>query len=139
MALKNYNADMHKGAHLKKATKYRKGSLAQKLFEPLATAVKDENGTYNMDIEECEITKVDEETLRRKWEHAKKTNEIFEGETEDDDFRNQLMEDLQADNVSLEKWNKIIAEELGVFKEDEKYDYVTDLKRNFEDKLAESK
>lgn len=73
-----------------------------------------------MNVDACEINKVDEETLRRLYENAKdKTNSIHEGEPDDEEFRIQLMADLESDNVSLERWNEILAEELGVFKKDE--------------------
>lgn len=49
------------------------------------------------------------------------------------------MKDLEADNVSLEAWNQILGEELGVFKYDEEYNFTTDLRRNFDSSLAESK
>ena len=91
-------------------------------------------------MDACEITKVDQETLRRLYENAKdKTNNVYEGEPDDDEFRIQLMQDLQSDNVSLDRWNEILAEELGVFKKDEEYDFVTDLRRSFDDSLTESR
>lgn len=49
------------------------------------------------------------------------------------------MKDLEADNVSLDAWNQILGEELGVFKYDEEYSFTTDLRRNFDASLAESK
>ena len=49
------------------------------------------------------------------------------------------MEDLEADNVSLDKWNDILCSELGIFKKGEKYDFVTDLRRQFDDSLAKSR
>lgn len=106
----------------------------------MINAEKDDNGTYHVQVDACDITKVDEETLRRLYENAKnKTNQAFEGEADDEEFRIQLMQDLESDNVSLDKWNEILAEELGVFKKDEEYDFVTDLRRNFSDSLSESR
>ena len=49
------------------------------------------------------------------------------------------MEDLSADNVSLEKWNEILCNELGVFKKGEQYDFVTDLRRQFDLSLSKPK
>lgn len=137
----SYNADIDvKPKASKKKGKYRQGSLAQRIFEPLINAEQDENGTYHVKVEAVDITKVDEETLRKLYENAKdKTNSVHEGEPDDEEFRIQLMQDLESDNVSLERWNEILAEELGVFKRDEEYDFVTDLRRNFSDSLAESR
>lgn len=91
-------------------------------------------------VEDCEIQKTDEETMRRIFENAKgKTNEPMEDDAESDEFRIELMADLQADNISLDKWNEIMRNELGVFKDDEKYDFVTDLRRQFDTSLATSR
>ena len=90
---------------VKRIGKYRKGSLAQKIFEPLIEAERDENGTYNLQVEECEINRIDEESLRTAWENAKKTNEVHEGEPDDEEWNIQLMQDLEAENISLDKWN----------------------------------
>lgn len=78
--------------------------------------------------------------MRRIFENAKgKTNEPMEDDAESDEFRIELMADLQADNISLDKWNEIMRNELGVFKDDEKYDFVTDLRRQFDTSLATSR
>jgi uncharacterized protein YgiB involved in biofilm formation len=57
----------------------------------MLSAEKDENGTYNMVIDECEINRVDEESLRAAWENAKKTNEVHDGEATDEEWNIQLM------------------------------------------------
>ena len=139
--LEAYNADVSKkSAVVKKRGKYRKGTLAQKIFEPLIDAQKDENGTLKVNVESVEIRNVDEQSLRRAYENAKSiTNVAHEGEIDDEEFRIQLMKDLEADNVPLEAWNQILGEELGVFKYDEQYDFATDFRRNFDASLSESK
>jgi hypothetical protein len=49
---------------------------------------------------------VDEETMRKMYDNALERNlEPMSDDVESDEFRIQLMEDLEADNVSLEKWN----------------------------------
>lgn len=116
------------------------GSLAQRIFEPMQQADADENGLVFMKIEDCEIRKVDEESMRRIYDNALERNlEPMSDDPESDEFRIQLMEDLEADNVSLDKWNEIMCNELGVFKGGEKYDYVTDIRRQFDPSLTTSK
>jgi hypothetical protein len=139
-SLEGYNAGIDaKSASVKKRGKYRKGSLAQRLFEPMVDAEKDADGSYFVKVDAQEITKTDEETLRRLYENAKtQTNEICDAEPDADEFREKLMADLESDSVSLERWNDILAEELGVFKREEQYNFATDLRRNFDDVLAES-
>lgn len=93
-----------------------------------------------MKIEDYEIRKVDEATMRRIYDNAIERNlEPISDDAESDEYRIQLMEDLEADNISLENWNEIMCNELGVFKSGEKYDYVTDIRRQFDPSLATSK
>lgn len=40
--------------------------------------------------------------------------------------------------VSIEEWDKILAREFNTFKEGEKYDYVTDLRRTFDKAVSTS-
>lgn len=139
-SLESYNTgNSIKPKSAKQRGKYRKGSLAQKVFEPMISAEKNEDGTYYMFVDQQDLYKIDEEALKEKWEVAQKTNEVCEGDPEDADWNWQLTQDLEEKNISLDKWNSIIADELGVFKKDEEYDYVTDLRRNFDDVLAETK
>lgn len=138
--LEAYNADVEQKAQpAKKLGKYRKGSLAQRIFEPLIDAERDENGTLVVNVDACEIRNVDEESLRKAYENARDKNSLAHDGEDDEEYRLQLMRDLQADSVSLEAWNQILGDELGVFKHDEAYDYATDLRRNFDASLAESK
>lgn len=93
-----------------------------------------------MSVEAEEIRHVDEESLRKAYENARDRNSVaHEGELDDEEVRLQLMKDLEADNMPLDVWNQILGEELGVFKYDEEYDFATDLRRNFDASLAESK
>lgn len=78
--------------------------------------------------------------MRRMYENAKNlTNDVNAFEAGSEEFKEKLFADLSADNVSLERWNEILGEELGVFKHDEKYDYATDMRRQYDHTLKESK
>lgn len=140
-SLEAYNSDMELKPHSVKPPKgkYKKGSFAQKVFEPLLEAEKDENGTYFLKVDHAELFHVNEEEMRKIYENRKDhTNEVHEEEVESDEFRAKLFADLESENISLDRWNEIIAEEIGVFKRDEEYDYVTDLRRNFDHVLETS-
>lgn len=88
-SLEKYNKEVDTDVHtLTRKGKYEKGSLAQRIFEPLLDAEKDKNGTYFVKVERKEISKTDEETMKKLFENAKSnTNEPLTGETDDDEFR----------------------------------------------------
>lgn len=139
-SLEQYNSDIEGTQQTTKKGKYELGSLAQRIFEPMQQAETDENGMRFIKVQDAEIRRVDEETMRKMYDNALERNlEPMSDDVESDEFRIQLMEDLEADNVSLEKWNEIMCNELGVFKGGEKYDYVTDIRRQFDPSLATSK
>ena len=71
-SVQKYNSEIDKTEHsIEKKGKYEKGSLAQRIFEPILGAEQDENGTYFVKIESREISKTDEETMRKIFENAK--------------------------------------------------------------------
>ena len=63
--------------------RYPRGSIAQRYFEPLATAQRDENGTIVVDIEEGDLDKL-HTTTKEQWEKYASANEEIEIEDEDE-------------------------------------------------------
>lgn len=43
-----------------------------------------------------------------------------------------MFDQIQQAGFDIEEWDKILAREFDTFKEGEKYDYVTDLRRTFD-------
>ena len=63
--------------------------------------------------------------------------EVLEGEDEAE-VRAAVFDALEDSGFDQEEWDKILARELNTFKEGEKYDYVTDLRRTFDEGLSTS-
>lgn len=58
--------------------------------------------------------------------------EAIEGE-EENDIRIAMFDAMESEQeMNIEEWDKILAREFNTFKEGEKYDYVTDLRRTFD-------
>ena len=66
-----------------------------------------------------------------------KNMEVLEGEDEAE-VRAAVFDALEDSGFDQEEWDKILARELNTFKEGEKYDYVTDLRRTFDEGLSTS-
>ena len=94
-SMEEYNANIDRPVETQKVGKYRRGSLAQKIFEPMVGAIQDSNGCYHLEIEEFEISNLDEESLRKQYETAKNlTNEVYDMDAESDEFTEKLFADL---------------------------------------------
>ena len=60
-------------------------------------------------------------------------------EAEDEnETRIALFDQMEEAGFSKEEWDQILAREFNTFKEGEKYDYTTDLRRTFDEGLATS-
>lgn len=58
-------------------------------------------------------------------------------EAEDEnEIRIAMFDQLEEAGFSMEEWDQILAREFNTFKEGEKYDYVTDLRRTFDEGLS---
>lgn len=69
MALNAYKAEAPKPAVARPRLRYEKGSLAQRMFDPMAGATKDEEGTLVYTVEDKEILgKLNEKKLRKQFE-----------------------------------------------------------------------
>ena len=89
------------------------------------------------ELQDKEIArKLSEDVLRRQYECWKDVKTI-EAE-EENDIRFAIYDNLDEAGYSAEEWDQILAREFNTFKEGEKYDFVTDLRRTFDDGLATS-
>lgn len=109
--------------------KYKKGSLAQKIFDPLMTAKKLDNGCLFYELSDHEVQMgLREDTLREQFDLIKNL-EVCEIESENmDELRVMYLDELAKNYIPTDQWNDVLAAELDVFKEDEKYDYAKDLR-----------
>lgn len=134
-----YNAKMKLAAYKAKAPqpvvpkpkrKYELGSLMQRVFDPMAGATKNEEGTLVYEMQDKEIAvKLDEEVLRKQYEMFVNQDAI-DGtlEEDDDDLTIAMTEEMaNVEDVPIDEFNAYLDQEMSVFKEGERYDYVKDL------------
>ena len=115
--------------------RYERGTLLQRIFEPLAGAKTLESGTVFLEISDKDVaSQLDEGQLRATFEKMKDLT-VLEGEDEAE-VRAAVFDALQDSGFDQGEWDKILARELNTFKEGEKYDYVTDLRRTFDEGLS---
>jgi len=120
--------------------RYERGSLAQVVFEPLAGATKDENGTtvYRMNEREVNLG-LTEEGMRKEFDLRNNLESMDFGEVEGNDMRVIFFEQMEQDSPFNENdWSAIISKEFNVFQEGEKYDYVKDMRHAYSEGLSKS-
>lgn len=133
-ALDQYNAEKPASFAAKKAERYERGSLLQRVFDPLAGAVRLENGALFYKVEEKEIHLGSEEKLRAEYERLKAANEgaLEVSEEEVDQMRDALIAELESNSpFTADEFQDVLDREFSVFKNGEKYDFVKDLKEAF--------
>lgn len=117
----------------------------QRITDPLDGAGRDEEGSYVYKVTEDELARfenTDEETLKRAYETGKgKTYDAWDVDEEDEEaFRLGLVAELESNATpfDIEKMHDELSKELGVFKKQEKYSVVKDLKEAYGSSLAKS-
>lgn len=136
-SLEEYNARSMRSDRLSRfeSGRFERGSLKQRLFEPLADAQKLENGTVYLELTDKDLGhELDEERLRAQFNKLS-SQEALEGEDEAE-VRASMFDAMERAGVDIEEWDKILAREFDTFKSGEKYDYVTDLRRTFDTEVA---
>ena len=137
--LQEYNKKQMKGDRVSRfeSGRFERGSMKQRLLEPLAGAVKLDNGTTFYEVTEKEIARqIDQDRLRAIFDRAS-GQEPMEGGDEAE-IRAALYDEAMEAGYDIEEWDQILARELDTFKAGEKYDYATDLRRTFDSSLSES-
>ena len=78
--------------------------------------------------------RLNEEDLRAQFDRLKSLGAI---ESEDEgEIRAAMFDQIEAAGFDVEEWDKILAREFNTFQEGEKYDYVTDLRRTFDESVS---
>ena len=129
-SLQQYNAEAKKAPRVSQheSGRFERGSLAQRVFEPLAGAKLNENGSLVYEVQDKELSYgLEESRLRSQFERAQSQSPIEQTEEEAEELRIALIEEIQANDLPLDEWNVYLDRELSVFKEGEKYDYVKDM------------
>lgn len=97
-AVEEYNNDTSDLPSLEtKRSRYERGSLLQKVFEPFAFADRDENGTIIYKVEDSEIKNYhqSEESLRKTWEAYKEKGEVWEQDADDESFDDAVVREQE--------------------------------------------
>jgi len=142
-ALEEYNNEPVVSFSVKKEEKYERGSLKQKLFDPLAGAEKLENGAlfYRVSDKELSADLSNEDALKAEFERLKALNSGVLEASEDDlnELRMALLDEMEESTpFTAEDFGELLDRELGVFKTGEKYDFVRDVKDAFAGSLEKT-
>ena len=68
-------------------SKYKRGSLAQRMFDPLASAKRLPNGTLFVEVTEAELGDMSEDSMRKAYERLNDQSEMEFGEDEEGELR----------------------------------------------------
>jgi len=115
--------------------RYPRGSLRQKLFEPLAGARRNADGTLVFEMSERDLANCFSESAMRKEFEKASANEVQPSD-EDDEEAEQAMVDANWDELDegqlpMEDWEALVDKELDVFLQSDKYSYVKDIEQAF--------
>lgn len=138
-ALEEYNNQPTKSLVSKKE-RYERGSLLQKIFDPLAGAERQENGTLIYRLVDKELPKelFNDDKLKAEYEKLKAINSgVLEiSEEESDELRMAILSEMEESSpFNADEFADLLDQELGVFKNGEKYDFVRDLKDAYSQSL----
>jgi len=115
--------------------RFEKGTMKQRIFEPLAGAQKLANGTLFYEVSEKELSaELNEDKMRAAFDRMKAGEALEAGD--EGEIRIAMYDALEEAGYDLEEWDKVLAREMNTFKEGEKYDYSVDMRRTFDQGLA---
>ena len=145
-SLNNYKTSKKEKVVIPAYSKFEKGSYKQRVFDPLAGARRDENGTLVYNLEDKEIALYVQDSDLRDYYNIHKKFEA-NGTVDDEEQATLLMEqgvnvllleEMNEFEIPTEKWQRFIEEELAVYDEGERYSYVKDMKDAFSEGLKTS-
>jgi len=138
-----YNNDGHSNKRFgQRRPRYEKGSFLQRMFDPLAGAPHDENGTTLFTVTDDNLRHFNlgnEAALRAEYEKLKSHDEVWETDMEDEvAFKLELLRQLQNNETEFkqEDFEEVLTRELSVFAKGEKYNYTKDLTDAYKNSLA---
>ena len=115
-SLEDYNRQQAKPQRVSRfeSGRYERGSLKQRIFEPLADATVLENGTVFLELTDKDIARdLDESALRAEYDRIKNL-EAQEGEDEAE-IRANMFDAIEKAGFDTEEWDKILAREFDTF------------------------
>ena len=113
--------------------RFEKGSMLQRMFEPLTGATRNENGTLVLNIVDKELAYgLDEETMRGEFERANMYEPFPTKEWDIGVLRNALYDELRENTTVADEWDKILNKELAAIKDNGEYSAVADMRNAFD-------
>lgn len=133
-SLEDHNSTLGKisSPSLMDSGKYERGSLLQRVLEPLAGSKKLDNGSIYMEILDKDVASDCDEEKARKLYELLKEDQLCEGDDGSDDIRiaNVKSKDLQ-NYVDSDSLRERMEKEFGLFLKGEKYSYVNDIREAY--------
>ena len=133
-ALQQYKNEAPAPLVTSRPARYERGSLLQRVFDPLAGATRLANGALFYEVTDRELALPSDEKLRAEFEKLKDANSstLEASEEEMDQIRLALLQDLEAASpLTLDEFQDVLDKEFSVFKEGEQYSFVRDLKEAY--------
>ena len=118
--------------NLRSSGKYERGSLLQKMFEPLAGSTRLDNGSIYLEINDKDLGSLTDEAKARQLYELYKNDQTCEEADDSDEIRIAIVKDAESEfDVDREALREKMDNEFAAFLKGEKYDYATDLRRSF--------
>jgi len=106
------------------------------MFDPLATASRNEDGTLVVEISNADLGDMSEKTMRAAFERLN-DQEAIEGEEEDDEMRVTILTEMESAGIDTDALNEMMAKELNIFNGEE-YSFTKDLREGYDAGLSTS-
>ena len=117
--------------------KYARGSLLQRMLEPLAGSVKLDNGSVYLEVLDKDLKVELDEDRAKKLYDLYKQDQVSEDDDASDEIRISMARDRQAEsNFEKDVLREKMDAEFELFLKGEKYDFVTDLVKSNEAELS---
>lgn len=117
--------------------KYERGSLLQRIFEPLVGSIKLDNGSIYLEILDKDVTlDCDEEKARKRYELLKKDEMTDLDDGSDDTRIANVRERDNERNIERDLIRDKMEKEFGAYLKGEKYDYVSDIREAYQKDLS---
>jgi predicted transcriptional regulator len=112
--------------------KYARGSMLQRVFEPLAGSIKQDNGTIFLEILDKDVTLDTDESKARQRYELLKNDEASDVESNSEDARVVAVREKDLEGyIDADALRAKMENEFQSFLKGEKYDVVSDLRNSF--------
>ena len=141
-SLQDYNKRFEskgKSLNTMESGKYERGSLLQRMLEPLAGSQKLENGTVFLQVLDKDLQVECNEAKARQLYEFYKQDQACDSEDASDEIRIAMVRDRDAEaDIERDTLRDKMDAEFELFLKGEKYDFVTDLRKSFDEELSTS-